>query len=184
MREIIFDTETTGLNCEQERIVEIGCVELIHRELTGNTFHYYINPEKEISPEVVKIHGITNEKVKDAPLFKDIAEEFLTFIEGATLVAHNAVFDMGFINSELQRMGKDPLDTVLVIDTLKLTRQKFPRQKNTLDALCQRYKIDLSARELHGALLDSQLLAEVYLKLLDVVDITNQEVKKLNVNTL
>lgn len=165
IREIIFDTETTGLKPTQDRIIEIGCVEMIDKKITNNKFHCYINPEQKIDPNAIKIHGITDKKVKNSPKFKEIADDFLKFVDGAKLVAHNAEFDMNFINEELKRLGKAPLDKSLFIDTLAIARKKFPTTKNTLDALCKRYKIDFSQRTLHGALLDAQLLALVYIEL-------------------
>lgn len=167
MRQIVLDTETTGLEPEQgHRIIEIGCVELVNRRLTGNTYHQYINPEREIDPGAVEVHGITNESLADKPVFADIAEEFLHFIRGAELIIHNAPFDVGFINHELKRLDPEhpPLESFCtILDTLALARDRHPGQKNSLDALCKRYEIDNSARELHGALLDSEILAEVYL---------------------
>ncbi len=167
MRQIVLDTETTGLEPEQgHRIIEIGCVELVNRRLTGNTYHQYINPEREIDAGAVEVHGITNEFLADKPVFADIAEEFLRFIRGAELIIHNAPFDVGFINHELKRLDPDhdPVDAFCrILDTLTLARNMHPGQKNSLDALCKRYEIDNSARELHGALLDAEILAEVYL---------------------
>jgi len=167
MRQIILDTETTGIDPKQgHRIVEIGCVEMIDRKLTGNHFHVYINPERVVEQEVINVHGITNEFLADKPVFRNIADDFLAFIRGAELIIHNAPFDIGFINHEfsLLRRGFPTVeDCCGVIDTLVLARKKHPGQKNNLDALCKRYFIDNSARTLHGALLDSEILAEVYL---------------------
>lgn len=171
MRQIVLDTETTGLSPNKgDRIVEVGCVELVDRKLTGNHFHYYINPERDIPDEVVAVHGITNEKVKDAPKFRDIAEEFWRYVEGAELVIHNAAFDMGFLQMEFNRLAEEGYtqfgqlkDTCTVLDTLQLARQKHPGAKASLDALCKRYDIDNGHRTLHGALLDSEILADVYL---------------------
>lgn len=167
MRQIVIDTETTGLEPEKgHRIIEIGCVELIDRKITGNTFHRYINPQREIEEEALAIHGITSDFLQDKPIFDDISTVFLSFINGAELIAHNANFDVDFINHEILLASKDAKllgAYVTVFDTLALARKKFPGQRNTLDAICKRYKIDLSARKLHGALLDAQLLAEVYL---------------------
>lgn len=167
MRQIILDTETTGLEPEKgHRIIEIGCVELIDRQLTGNTFQRYINPEREVEAEAQAVHGITNEFLHDKPIFAEVLNDFLNFVNGAELIAHNAVFDVGFINHEMRLLAKNAkaLETyITVFDTLALARKKFPGQRNTLDALCKRYKIDLSTRKLHGALLDAQLLAEAYL---------------------
>ena len=173
MRQIVLDTETTGLNPKKgDRIVEIGCVEMIDRKLTGKHYHVYINPERDIPEEVVAVHGITNEQVKDSPKFRDIAEELWVFLEGAELVIHNAAFDMGFLNAEYQLFAKEQnepfqkLETACaVLDTLKVAREKHPGSKVSLDALCKRYGIDNSHRTLHGALLDSEILADVYLML-------------------
>lgn len=167
MRQIVLDTETTGLEPEKgHRIIEIGCVELIDRQFTGNNFHCYLNPQRAVEAEALAIHGITDEFLQDKPIFSEVLNDFLTFIKGAELIAHNANFDVDFINHEMRLLTKEakPLNSYATIfDTLILARKKFPGQRNTLDALCKRYKIDLSARKLHGALLDAQLLAEVYL---------------------
>ncbi len=164
MREIVFDTETTGFGVEEHRIVEIGCVEIINRLPTGRTFHKYLNPERDIDFGATKVHGITNEKVASAPFFRDIAHDLLDFFSDAPLVAHNAEFDYSFMNMELQRMGLPPLANPMV-DTLVIARQKLPGQRHNLDSLCKFYSIDLSARTFHGALLDAQLLADVYVEL-------------------
>ncbi len=167
MRQIILDTETTGIDPKQgHRIIEIGCVELIDRKLTGNHYHVYINPQRIVEQEAIAVHGITNEDLADKPVFSAIADEFLAFIRGAELVIHNAPFDIGFINHEfsLLRRGFPNVESCCgVVDTLALARKKHPGQKNNLDALCKRYFIDNSSRTLHGALLDSEILAEVYL---------------------
>ncbi len=167
MRQIILDTETTGLEpSEGHRIIEIGCVEMIDRRITGNTYHQYIQPDREIDAGAIEVHGITNESLADKPRFADIAGEFLEFIRGAELVIHNAPFDVGFINHELRMLdaAAGPLDSYCtVLDTLALARQMHPGQRNSLDALCRRYEIDNSQRELHGALLDAEILADVYL---------------------
>ena len=166
MREIVLDTETTGLDpVDGHRMVEIGAVELVNRIPTGRTYHQYLNPERDIDAESIRIHGITNEHVKDMPTFAQAADAFLAFIEGAGLVIHNAPFDMKFLNFELDLMGRGPL-TNTVVDTIPMARSKFPGAQVNLDALCRRFEIDLSARVYHGALLDSQLLAEVYLELM------------------
>ncbi|WNO61966.1 DNA polymerase III subunit epsilon [Rheinheimera sp. MMS21-TC3] len=166
-RQIILDTETTGINPKDgHRIVEIGCVELINRRYTGNNYHVYINPERIIEAEVVAIHGLTNERLKDEPKFRDIAQGFYDYIQGAELVIHNAPFDVGFINHEfsLLRQPIAPLEQYCtVLDTLALARELHPGQKNNLDALCRRYDINNSHRTLHGALLDAEILADVYL---------------------
>jgi len=165
MRLIMLDTETTGLSPQSgDRMVEIGAIEVSHRKVQSTrTFHHYINPERHIPQEVVRIHGIDDAKVKGKPTFSEIADEFLGFIQGATLVIHNAAFDLGFIMNELHLFDKPGIDHVPVIDTLELARKKHPQQRNNLDALCDRYGVERGHRELHGALLDSQLLADVYL---------------------
>ena len=167
MREIVFDTETTGLDSREERIIEIGGVELVNRFPTGRVFHRYINPQgREIHPDAQAVHGISAADLAGKPGFADIADEFLAFIEGASLVAHNAGFDMAFVNAELARIGQAPVDPGLVVDTLALARRRNPMGPNSLDALCRRYGIDNSRRTKHGALLDSELLAEVYVELI------------------
>ncbi|MDX8405024.1 MAG: DNA polymerase III subunit epsilon [Mariprofundus sp.] len=163
----MLDTETTGLSpLNGDRMVEIGAIEVINRKVQSgdhHVFHQYINPERNIPDEVVRIHGIDNTKVKDKPTFKAIAQDFLDFIDGATLVIHNAPFDLGFIMNELRLHGFPDIKDIPVIDTLAFARKKHPHQRNNLDALCDRYQIERGHRELHGALLDSELLAEVYL---------------------
>lgn len=168
MREIIFDTETTGLDSNADRIIEIGALEYdSNRFPTGRKFHYYLNPDgMKVPLEAQKIHGITDEMLEGQPLFADIAEEFLAFTDGAWLIAHNAVFDLGFINAELKRCGRAALDMDRIIDTLPIARRKHPGQPNNLDALCKRYGIDNSKRTLHGALLDAEILADVYVELI------------------
>ncbi|MBB5073746.1 DNA polymerase-3 subunit epsilon [Bartonella callosciuri] len=167
MREIIFDTETTGLDKEKDRIIEIGCVEMIDRYLTGRRFHVYLNPQGVIIPdEVVAIHGLTNERLKNEKSFSDIADEFLEFINGATLIAHNASFDIGFLNAELERANKPLIRVDHILDTLAMARRKFPMGPNSLDILCKRFGIDNSHRVLHGALLDAEILADVYIELI------------------
>ena len=165
MRQIVLDTETTGLEPQQgHRIIEIGCVDLLDRKLTGRHYHQYINPERDIEEGAIEVHGITNEFLIDKPVFAAIADDFWEFIRGAELVIHNAPFDVGFINSEFARLKKHSLDSECgVLDTLALARQKHPGQKNNLDALCKRYGVDNSQRDLHGALLDAEILADVYL---------------------
>jgi DNA polymerase-3 subunit epsilon len=166
MREIILDTETTGLNpLEGHRIIEIGCLEMIDKVLTGREFHCYINPQRDVPQEAYRIHGISSEFLMDKPLFSNIADEFLSFIDGATLVIHNARFDIGFINHELSKLGKIALELSEVIDTLTMARKAFPGARANLDALCKRFKIDNTMRTKHGALLDAQLLAEIYVEL-------------------
>lgn len=167
VRQIVMDTETTGIDPAQgHRIVEIGCVEMIDRKLTGNTFHVYINPQRQMDAEVIAVHGITNEFVADKPLFREVANEFLAFIKDSEMIAHNATFDVNFLNHELKMLQRglgNVEDYCTIIDSLALARKKHPGQKNNLDALCKRYFIDNSARTFHGALLDSEILAEVYL---------------------
>lgn len=169
MRQIVLDTETTGLETAQgHRIIEIGCVELINRRPTHNHFHQYINPEREIDAAAIEVHGITNERLAHEPKFRDIVDDFMAFIKDAELIIHNAPFDVGFINYELKLLGASARVTCLdghctVTDTLALARGLHPGQKNSLDALCKRYGIDNSQRTLHGALLDAEILADVYL---------------------
>jgi DNA polymerase-3 subunit epsilon len=166
MREIVFDTETTGLNPLQgDRLVEIGCIELLNRIPTGNTFHRYINPERDMPQEAFAVHGLSAEFLSTHPLFATVVDEFLDFIGDAPLVAHNGFFDLGFINAELGRVKKQTLGRERIIDTLILARRKHPGGNNKLDDLCARYKIDNSRRTKHGALLDAELLAEVYIEL-------------------
>ena len=167
-REIVFDTETTGFDpTTGDRLVEIGAVELINHVPTGRTYHQYINPEREVPEEVVKVHGLTTEYLKDFPIFAEVAQDWIDFVgDDGILVAHNATFDMKFINYELQKLGYSEYEWGRVIDTLEIAKNKFPGQRNNLDALCKRFNIDNSARTFHGALLDAQLLAEVYLELL------------------
>ena len=167
MREIVLDTETTGLDpVSGDRIVEIGAVELWNHLPTGKTFHKYLNPERNMPEEAQAIHGLTEEFLKDKPVFSKIAEDFLTFIKGSKLIIHNASFDMKFINAELALADKKRLPADMAIDTLAIARKKFPGSPASLDALCRRFNIDNSARTLHGALLDSEILAEVYLELI------------------
>lgn len=166
MRQIVLDTETTGIGHELgHRIIEIGCVELQDRKLTGNHFHVYLNPQRAVDEGAFRVHGISTEFLQDKPLFKDIADEFMRFVEGTELIIHNAPFDMGFLNAELALINWPVLlkDYCTVFDTLVLAREKHPGQRNSLDALCKRYEIDNSNRTLHGALLDAEILASVYL---------------------
>lgn len=167
MRQVVLDTETTGLEPQEgHRIIEIGCVEMINRRLTGNNYHRYINPDRIVDDGAIEVHGITNEFLEDKPRFDDIAQSFLEYIKGAELIIHNAAFDVGFIDHELAMLSQDwgtTTDYCSVLDTLQLARKMHPGQRNTLDALCKRYEIDNSHRELHGALLDSEILADVYL---------------------
>ncbi len=165
-RQIVLDTETTGLEPEQgHRIIEIGCVEMIDRRLTGNNFHQYLQPDRDIDAAAIEVHGITNEFLADKPHFTDVATDFIEYVQGAELVIHNAPFDLGFLNAELRRMGSSTQmgDLCSVIDTLVMAKKMHPGQRNSLDALCKRYDIDNTHRELHGALLDAEILADVYL---------------------
>lgn len=166
MRQIILDTETTGIGPEQgHKVIEIGCIELIDRKLTGKHFHVYLNPEREVDEGAFRVHGISTQFLQDKPLFKDVVSDFLQFVGGAELIIHNAPFDVGFLNSELKYINwKKKLEEYCdIFDTLVLAREKHPGQRNSLDALCKRYNIDNSNRQLHGALLDAEILAFVYL---------------------
>lgn len=167
MRQIILDTETTGLQpSEGHKIIEIGCIELVNRKFTGNRYHKFINPQREVEEGALAVHGITNQFLQDKPIFLDIVKEFMDFIEGAELIIHNAPFDIGFINHELmltKQKWKTVTDYCRVIDTLVIARQLHVGQRNSLDALCKRYSVDNTQREYHGALLDAHLLAQVYL---------------------
>jgi len=168
MRQIILDTETTGLMPEAgHRIIEIGCVELVNRRLTGNNRHYYVNPERDSDPDALKVHGISNEFLLDKPKFSAIAQELLDYCAGAEIIIHNAPFDLGFLNKELER-SKRPAFTqavATVVDTLSLAKELYPGKRNSLDALCDRLEVDRANRSLHGALLDAELLAQVYIRL-------------------
>lgn len=167
MREIIFDTETTGLDSREDRVIEIGGVELLNSFPTGRTYHVYVNAQgRSVHPDALAVHGISDAALADKPAFPEISASFLEFIEGARLVAHNATFDMGFINSEFARIGLPPIGPERVVDTLALARRRHPMGPNSLDALCKRYGIDNSRRTKHGALLDAELLAEVYVELI------------------
>ena len=167
MRQIVLDTETTGLEPKQgHRIIEIGCVEIVNRRKTDRHFHQYLNPDREIDDGAFNVHGIGNEFLADKPRFADIAQEFIDFIRDSELIIHNAPFDVGFLNAELKKLGRKwgkTEDYCSVVDTLMMAREKHPGQKNNLDALCKRYEIDNSERDLHGALLDAQILLDVYL---------------------
>lgn len=167
LREIVFDTETTGLNpLGGDRVVEIGCIELIDYVPTGENFHVYLNPERDMPDAAFRVHGLSNEFLRDKPRFVDIADDFEAFIGDAKLIAHNASFDLGFLNAELSRIGREEIISTRIIDTLVIARRKFPFGPNNLDALCQRLQIDNSRRTKHGALLDAEILAEVYIELL------------------
>jgi DNA polymerase-3 subunit epsilon len=166
LRQIIIDTETTGLNARAgDRLVEIGAVELMNHMPTGRTYQVYLNPERDMPAEAERVHGISAAFLADKPLFAAVVDEFLAFIGDAPLVAHNASFDIGFVNAELERAGRDPLPTDRTIDTVDLARRKFPGAQASLDALCRRFQIDTTHRTKHGALLDAELLAKVYLEL-------------------
>ncbi|MGE0753583.1 MAG: DNA polymerase III subunit epsilon [Alphaproteobacteria bacterium] len=166
MREIVLDTETTGVDpYSGHRIVEIGCIELHGTMPTGKHFHVYLNPERDMPEEAFRVHGLSGDFLKDKPLFSEVVDAFMEFIGDSQLVIHNAQFDMRFINTELERLGFSPLPMSRSIDTVQMARRKFPGSPASLDALCRRFEIDLSARSLHGALLDAQLLADVYLEL-------------------
>ncbi len=168
MRQIVLDTETTGLNpATGDRIVELACIELVDRKKTENLFHHYINPERGCDLGALKVHGLSPQFLDDKPKFAEVVDSFLEFVRGAELVIHNAPFDMGFLNSELKRLGMPPLNSICsgVCDTLPLARQKHPGKKNSLDALCVRYKVNNAHRDLHGALLDADLLTEVFLRM-------------------
>ena len=167
MRQIVLDTETTGLEISQDhRIIEIGCVEMVNRKLTGRHYHQYINPQRNVDEGAMEVHGITDQFLTDKPLFESIAADFLEFVDGADLIIHNAPFDLGFINHEIAKLPNKIAvieKECKIIDTLALARQKHPGQKNNLDALCKRYGVDNSQRDLHGALLEAEMLADVYL---------------------
>jgi len=166
MREIVLDTETTGLDPSKgDRVVEIGCVETMHHIATGESFHVYINPERDMPVEAFNVHGLSEEFLSDKPVFEEILGDFMTFIGDSPLVIHNAEFDMKFLNSELKKLGRPMLDRDRAIDTVAMARRKFPGAQANLDALCRRFEIDLSRRDKHGALLDAELLADVYLQL-------------------
>jgi DNA polymerase-3 subunit epsilon len=167
MREIVFDTETTGLDClTGDRLIEIGCVELLNHIPTGRTFHAYVNPRRAVPYEAAAIHGLTDEFLRDHPGFEEIVDAFNDFVGDSRFVAHNAGFDRGFINMELGRCGRSPFEEHRFVDTLVLARRRHPNAPNSLDALCARYAIDTSARTKHGALIDAKILAEVYLELM------------------
>ena len=166
MRQIVLDTETTGLDPRSgHRIIEVACIEMVNRRLTGRHLHKYTNPEREIDEGAQAVHGISLEFLADKPKFADIADEFLEFINGAELIIHNAPFDLGFLNAELRRLDRVPVETICsgVIDTLRMAKDLHPGKRNSLDALCERYEIDISGRTRHGALLDTELLADVFL---------------------
>jgi DNA polymerase-3 subunit epsilon len=168
MRQIVLDTETTGLSAEGgDRIIEIGCVELLNRKLTGNNLHFYLNPERDSHEDALKVHGISNEFLRDKPKFAQVAAEILDYLRDAEVIIHNAAFDVGFLNKELERVGHAAFKTHVsaVTDTLAMAKEMFPGKRNSLDALCDRLGVDNSGRTLHGALLDAELLADVYINL-------------------
>ena len=168
MRQIVLDTETTGLSAETgDRIIELGCVELFARKLTGNNLHFYFNPGRDSHEDALRVHGISNEFLRDKPKFAELADEILAYLEGAEIIIHNAPFDVGFLNKELELLGKPPLKTFVsgVIDSLAMAKEMFPGKRNSLDALCDRLEVDNSGRTLHGALLDAELLADVYINM-------------------
>lgn len=168
MRQIVLDTETTGLSAQNgDRIIEIGCVELLNRKLTGRNLHHYINPERDSHEDALRVHGISNEFLRDKPKFAAIVDELLDYLQGAELIIHNAPFDIGFLNKELELLGRPPIRTLIsgVTDTLVMAKDLFPGKRNSLDALCDRLGVDNSGRTLHGALLDAELLADVYINL-------------------
>lgn len=168
MRQIFLDTETTGFYPDNgDRIVEIGCVELLHRKLTGNNLHLYLNPERESDEGALRVHGLTTEFLSDKPKFGEVVDQFLDYIAGAEIIIHNAPFDIGFLNKELERQGRKPVTTFVdtITDTLVMAKEMFPGKRNSLDALCDRLEVDNSGRTLHGALLDAELLADVYINM-------------------
>ena len=168
MRQIVLDTETTGLSAENgDRIIEIGCVELLGRKLTGNNKHFYLNPERDSHEDALKVHGISNEFLRDKPKFAVIADELLAYLSGAEVIIHNAPFDIGFLNKELELLGRPPITQCIakVTDSLMMAKELYPGKRNSLDALCDRLEVDNSGRTLHGALLDAELLADVYINL-------------------
>ena len=167
-RQIVLDTETTGLSAEGgDRIIEIGCVELLNRKLTGNNLHFYVNPERDSHEDALKVHGISNEFLRDKPRFAEIAQDILDYVQGAEIIIHNAAFDVGFLNKELELLGRPPFASFVetVTDTLAMAKAMFPGKRNSLNALCDRLGVDNSGRTLHGALLDAELLADVYINL-------------------
>lgn len=167
-RQIVLDTETTGLSAEAgDRVIEIGCVELVDRKLTGNNLHLYLNPERDSHEDALKVHGISNEFLRDKPRFAEVADDFLRYVEGAEIIIHNAAFDVGFLDRELERLGRPAFENFVasVTDTLAMAKQLYPGKRNSLDALCDRLGVDNSGRTLHGALLDAELLADVYINL-------------------
>jgi len=194
MRQIALDTETTGIDfTDGHRVIEIGCIEMDNRRITGREYHCYLNPERDIDEGAARVHGLTLDKLKGEPLFKDVVDEFLKFISDSELIIHNAKFDLGFLNNELSLIGQSESSIesyAMVLDTLKMARGMHPGKKNSLDALCNRYEIDRSMRQVHGALIDAELLAKVYLVMtggqetLDLEQVSNiQKSKKNNIRT-
>lgn len=168
MRQIVLDTETTGLSAATgDRIIEIGCVELLNRKLTGNNKHFYLNPGRDSHEDALKVHGISNEFLRDKPKFIEVADELLDYLQGAEIIIHNAPFDVGFLNKELELLGRGPITGIVdnVVDSLVMAKEMFPGKRNSLDALCGRLEVDNSGRTLHGALLDAELLADVYINM-------------------
>jgi DNA polymerase-3 subunit epsilon len=168
MRQLFLDTETTGLSAEGgDRVIELGCVELVNRKLTGNNLHFYFNPGRDSHEDALKVHGISNEFLRDKPKFKDVVQEILDYVQGAEIIIHNAAFDVGFLNKELELASQKPFTTYVdgVVDTSVMAKQMYPGKRNSLDALCDRLGVDNSGRTLHGALLDAELLADVYINL-------------------
>lgn len=168
MRQLFLDTETTGLSAEGgDRVIELGCVELVNRKLTGNNLHFYFNPGRDSHEDALKVHGISNDFLRDKPKFKDVVQEILDYVQDAEIIIHNAAFDVGFLNKELELSGQKPFTTYVegVVDTLVMAKQMYPGKRNSLDALCDRLGVDNSGRTLHGALLDAELLADVYINL-------------------
>ena len=168
MRQLFLDTETTGLSAEGgDRVIELGCVELVNRKLTGNNLHFYFNPGRDSHEDALKVHGISNEFLRDKPKFESVAQEILDYVQGAEIIIHNAAFDVGFLNKELELAGQKPFTQHVesVVDTLVMAKQMYPGKRNSLDALCDRLGVDNSGRTLHGALLDAELLADVYINL-------------------
>ncbi len=186
MRQIFLDTETTGLSADNgDRIIEIGCVELLHRKLTGNNLHFYLNPERDSHEDALRVHGITNEFLKDKPKFGEVVDQFLEYIEGAEIIIHNAPFDVGFLNKELELQGRKLFTNYVsgITDTLVMAKEMFPGKRNSLDSLCDRLEVDNSGRTLHGALLDAELLADVYINMTRGQDALLMEVESNDAQT-